>query len=300
MPLNSQGFIIPGVGIRFWDMGTRESFKNFGRSVATRTILTLWNDRIKLINALFAQSGLNVSQQFQFIQAPSYPDAPKLLYFEQMDTEQTFGTPEGVSLPQPQLYEGPNGVVASPYATIKLIYASRPWDQNSWSVTNMDFGFEDLPLAPGTYQFSTTGNSADHAKSTQRILTGTIEVTSFNQPIITTTTWLGLVNKTNSVACMGFDPGTLLLYPPKTHSRTAISGVTNWDQSWNFHWNPMGWNKAVNPLTGFFEAVKTVNGSNPPNPSADLNQLFGGIGGPVFQPPQFTFNLLPLIPGGGF
>lgn len=290
--IQSTGSFVAGIGIYMCDEGTREVYRQFGRSQAVRTMLCYWQDRIKLINACFALSGINNADQPVFSDTPSYPDAPNLLYLDEIECEGCFGANQGLNT-------GPNGVVGYPYARVKLTYSSRPWDQRSWVVTNMDFGYEEIGLPPDTYGF--VGTATPSSKGSQRVLTGTIECTFYNQPIVSTTAWLGLVNCVNSAQMFGFAAaGTVVLYPPKTHSRVSISGVNNWDQTWTFHWRQIPWNYEYNPTTYAFAAVET-KGGNPPYPSADLNSLFSTAPsgwGNAFAPPSLTLGFNPAIPPG--
>lgn len=175
MPLDSERINLGGVLV--WDEGTKESYRKFGTSKAVRTVLCYWNQRNTLINALFGFGGINVTEQQQYQPDTPYPDAPSLLFVSEMDTI-------GIAGPGGLTTDG-LGLVAYKYARVQITYSSLPYNQNNLNVVSLDFGVKEISIPGQVFKYKDTGNAVPaEAFPALRVVTVTITIQQFNQPVL--------------------------------------------------------------------------------------------------------------------
>lgn len=246
----------------------QESWKTFGRSTAKLSITVGWQDRIALINNIFSYGGINVAQQPTFGQAAAYPDAPTLLLLDTLDVKKLVPSNNGLTV-------DPVGLVAGQYARCELLFASYPYDQNNLNVTSVEYGIEDVALDSGSYKWVDTGAVISNVIiPSLRICTSTITITQYNQLSPSQSVINAVLNKVNESTVFGCPAGTLQFQGGKSNRRMQVSGVTNYDITFQFKYLAVGWNKKYRPGSGFVGIVD--QSGNPPFPT-DTNN-FSSLG----------------------
>ena len=264
MPLDSERINLGGVLV--WDEGTKESYRKFGTSKAVRTVLCYWNQRNTLINALFGFGGINVTEQQQYQPDTPYPDAPSLLFVSEMDTI-------GIAGPGGLTTDG-LGLVAYKYARVQITYSSLPYNQNNLNVVSLDFGVKEISIPGQVFKYKDTGNAVPaEAFPALRVVTVTITIQQFNQPVLPMSVVTSVAGYVNASDFLGLPEGTVLFNGAKTNRRMAVNGHENHDCTFCFEYNPQGWQKVIesgaNPI---FQAIEDSNG-NPPFTEGDLSVL---------------------------
>lgn len=265
-------------GVQCYDEGTKETWKTFGRSQATRTIVCAWQDRIPLINNIFSIGGLNNVNQPYYGPAAAYPDAPTLLFLETLDVEGIAG-PNGLTT-------DPNGLVAYDLARCRLTFASYPYDQSNLNVTSLDYGVEEICLTQSGSSFYWNGTATTPVPPTQtpsiRVPSVTLTITQYNQTVLPTPTVVALIGTVNNATVIGCSAGTLMFAGAKSARRLAVNGTVNYDMTFQFTYLPVGWNKKFcnDPAVGIGWTPILDGAGNPPFTTASFSPLgiFNSIG----------------------
>lgn len=265
----------------------------FGKSSATRLVKCLWADRISLIRALTAVSGINAANQYTFNPQSPYPDAPGTLFISQINV-----TGEAIG----GLKVGDNGMVAYKNAVCELIYTSLPYNYGNLNIESMDYSVEEMsiPTTDGqpAFFYSKGGNPDFTAPVTSevipaiRVSTMTFVIQQFYTPVLpinTVTAIIGQVNggtfnvqapqNVSNYATGSFDKETLLFEGAKSNRRIALAsdGTSMSDMSFTFRYNPQGWNNRIKPGGNpIWQRIVDKNG-NPPFKSDGGNFASLGI-----------------------
>src|SRR5208282_3420208 len=241
MPLDSTT-AITFLGVNVWDEGTEEHFVRIGNSTATRTMLCAWEDRITIINQIRGGAAV-IGGYYYYTLSQVYPDAPSLP-FDSIHVEGIAGD-GGLSV-------GPNGMVAYKYARIQVVYKTLDYIEGVTTGTlSLDYAtqFVNLPQSASTYQFPDGTKLA--AQDTPPIRRGIVSMVQTRKnlaslPSSLVQTVCGCVN---SVAFLGGAPGTVLFDGAHADRRLTMTGDENWDMTYKFLYDPIGWNYLLQPST---------------------------------------------------
>jgi len=254
-------------GVQIWDEGTVEDFQRFGRSTAVRTIVCTWQNRITLINTIMGAGGINAASQYFYNPDTPYPDAPFLLFIDKIHCE-------GITGPNGPVVD-PNGMVGYDLARLKLTYSSLPYDYDNLNVTSLDYATEEIVLDPTQSTFYWNGNTSTPVPAgmfpSLRVAIVTLTITQYNQVEVPAPTVMSLAGNVNSSAIMGCGTGTLRFDGCKSVRRLSMAGIANYDCTFQFTYNPQGWNNKYLAGTGWTPIADASN--KPPFTLADLTPL---------------------------
>ena len=269
MPLDSST-AITFLGVNVWDEGTEENFVRTGYSTATRTLLCAWEDRIAIINQI--RGGASVIGGFYYYTpSQAYPDAPSLP-FDAIRVEGIAGD-SGLSV-------GPNGMVAYKYARLRITYKTLDYiDGITTGTTSLDFASQmvNLPQSTPTYKFPDgTLLSAQDGPLVRRSIVSLVQ-TRKNLAQLPSALVQSLAGNVNSTGFLGGNPGTVLFDGARADRRLTTTGNENWDMTYKFMFDPIGWNNVLQPSGSgagtYQKVVRIADGVTTLYPSADLNQL---------------------------
>jgi hypothetical protein len=262
------------LGVQVWDEGTEEHFVRVGNSSATRTMLCAWEDRVTIINQI--RGGADVIGGFYYY-TPSqvYPDAPSLP-FDSIHVEGLAGE-DGLSV-------GPNGMVAYKYARMRIVYKTLDYiDGVETGTLSLDYAtqFVSLPQSASTYQFPDgTKLAAQDSPPLRRGIVSMVQ-TRKNLANLPTDLVQSLCGCVNSAAFLGGAAGTVLFDGAHADRRLTMAGSENWDMTYKFLYDPIGWSYLLQPSTtatsstavGTFQLVTRISDGSTLYPSGDLSQL---------------------------
>jgi hypothetical protein len=272
LPSNLSAFQISYLGVNLLDEGCGEKIVRFGKSSGYRQFLMSWTDRITLINNVGALAGFNVTNQYFYQNAVSYPDAPGLLYYSDIDDEGIPGPPTGLNT-------GPNGMVGYLLCRMRLNFQTNPYLELDQGTLSMNYANQDVGLDKNISTFWFNGDTTTPAIDSSQIPALQITMTSFvwevfNLASIPTATISAAIaapiDQSGAFGTSTANGGTLRLMGFDTTRRVAQNGQEMWSMKQVYVQNPAGWNcvwqpKSWNNNTGSdaFVEVLDKNG-NPP------------------------------------
>jgi hypothetical protein len=273
MPLDSST-AITFLGVNVWDEGTEEHFVRVGNSTATRTLLCAWEDRVTIINQIRGGASI-IGGYYYYTDSQVYPDAP-FLPFDSIHVEGIAGD-GGLSV-------GPNGMVAYKYARIHIVYKTLDYIEGVTTGTlSLDYAtqFVSLPQSASTYQFADgTALSPQDSPPLRRGIVSMVQ-TRKNLADLPSALVQSVCGCVNSVEFLGGAPGTVLFDGGHADRRLTMTGDENWDMTYKFLYDPIGWNYLLQPSTtgtstgvvGTYQLVTRISDGSTLYPSTDLNQL---------------------------
>jgi hypothetical protein len=262
------------LGVQVWDEGAEEHFVRIGNCSATRTLLCAWEDRVTIIEQIRGGAAI-IGGYYYYTTSQLYPDAP-FLPFDSIHVEGIAGL-GGLSV-------GPNGMVAYKYARIQIVYKTLDYIEGVTTGTlSLDYAtqFVNLPQSAATYQFPDGTKLA--AQDTPPIRRGIVSMVQTRKNLAELPSALvqSLCGNVNSVAFLGGAPGTVLFDGGHADRRLTMTGDENWDMTYKFLYDPIGWNYLLQPSTtgsstsvvGTYQQVTRISDGSTLYPAADLNQL---------------------------
>jgi hypothetical protein len=273
MPLDSST-AITFLGIQVWDEGTEENFVRTGNSMAIRTMLCAWEDRVAIINQIRG-GGEIIGSVYIYTPSQVYPDAISLP-FDSIHVEGIAGE-EGLSV-------GPNGMVAYKYARLRITYKSLDYfDGVTTGTMSLDFATQivGLPKSSPTFQFPDGTPLSPQDSPPLRVGIVTIVQTRKNLANLPTAQVQGLAGCVNSAAFLDGNPGTVLFDGAHADRRLTTTGAENWDMTYKFLYLPTGWNNILqasskNPSSttvGTLQQVTRISDGQTLYKQADLSPL---------------------------
>ena len=262
------------LGVNVWDEGTEETFVRTGASQATRTLLCAWLDRVTIINQIRG-GGSVIGGYYYYTPSQVYPDAP-FLPFDNIHVEGVAGD-GGLSV-------GPNGMVAYKYARLRIRYKSLDYiDGQTTGSMSLDYATNlvTLPQSAATYKFpdGTPLSPQDSPPFRRGIVT--FVQTRKNLATLPSSLVQNLCGSANSVGFLGAGVGTVLFDGAHADRRLTTTGAENWDMTYKFLFDPLGWNYVLQPAStttssssvGTYQKIVRISDGSTLYPLADLNQL---------------------------
>jgi hypothetical protein len=187
-------------------------------------------------------------------------------------------------------------IVGFTYADVDLEYASQPYLEGQPGEWSIEFSMTELTLSNNTTGTSSSASGTAQSACVWKwaagpnngqvldnsqfpslpIPTVTLSYQQFNAaaiPFLTICSIIGLVNSqtiqiaTGSVAgvqpTFGFAAGSLLFAGGRSVRRMNQLGNPAWDITYNFQFNPFGWNNVLNPGNGTFYKITNSAGNTP-------------------------------------
>jgi hypothetical protein len=254
------------LGVPVWDEGTEETFVRTGNSTATRTLLCAWEDRVTIINQI--RGGAMVVGGFYYYSTSQvYPDAPSLP-FDSVRVEGIAGE-DGLSV-------GRNGMVAYKYARLRITYKTLDYLEGvTTGTTSLEYATQIVSLPQSVSTFKFPDGSLLSPQDSPAIRRGivTIVQTRKNLAALPTALVQTLTGSVNSLPFLGSASGSVLFDGAHADRRLTTTGAENWDMTYKFLFDAVGWNNVLEPTTGSYQQIARISDSSTLYPTADLNTL---------------------------
>lgn len=260
----SPSIIIAGIPV--WDEGTEEEFVRIGTGSAVRTLVCMWNDRIRLAQAMLGNitniAGINVIDL-----AMAYPGA-SWLYADKFKPVGVVGN-DGLKT------NSDDSMIEYKYARCTVTYAPLPFDPTDMGSDGLDFGIELAALPSSIEVFKwTSDNVAVPASDTPAIRIGCATISRVRRyadlPLDTVLPALG---KVNGATYRGITPGKLLFDGASAYRLLTSYGASMWTLQYRILYKSVGWNTIYRPSTNSFETVAGIGSGQPPYPTTDFSFL---------------------------
>jgi hypothetical protein len=178
---------------------------------------------------------------------------------------------------------GPNGMVAYKYARLRINYKTLDYVEGVTTGTlSLDYATQitHLPQSASTFKFSDgTPLSPQDSPPIRRGIVTMVQ-TRKNLASLPTGTVQGLAGCVNSLPFLSSAPGTVLFDGARADRRLTTVGAENWDMTYKFLYDPVGWNNVLQPSSnstpanvGTYQQIGRVSDGSTLYPLADLNAL---------------------------